>query len=169
MGATPFKLKQDEQIIFKLRTHPKVLFGRIIASLLLLALAIAYWVNLADEMPIGVNWGVMVFLFVVGLWYGIWPMLQWWFNIFLVTNKQIVVFKGVIFKDSHHSQITRISDIGVERGLIDRFFGCGTIVLYNAAGNVQEDSVGGSPTRVTLKDVPHVNDVREQIADIIIT
>lgn len=157
------RLANDETPLFVMRTHPKVLALRIALGVFLLAVGITYQVTLGTNMPSMVNLIVGIILFSAATYYCIWPWLKWYTTQYVITTRQIVTLSGILHKRTHSSQIARISDINVERHLMDRVFGCGTIVILNASGEFD----GGGQNRVTLVDVPKVLDVEDKLKDMV--
>ena len=51
--------------------------------------------------------------------------------------------------------MNRISDISYEKGLVDRIFGCGTLVVSDASEH----------GRVELRDIPRVEQVQLSVSD----
>lgn len=162
--SNDLRLQPDEEIMYNLRTHPKLLFTRILFGVILLVLAVLVFMNVSADIWNGwlVN-SMYIILGLVGTWYVIFPVIVWLNNRFIITNKQIIVLSGVFIKEKHSSQISRVSDLNVECGILDRLFKCGTLIVYNASGDVSDNS-----SRVTLKDIPNVLDVEQGIKNIIL-
>ena len=58
-------------------------------------------------------------------------------------------------KEGRTIPLNRISGVDFEIGLIDRLFGCGTLVVSDAS----------EQGRVELHDIPHVEEVQLKVAD----
>jgi uncharacterized membrane protein YdbT with pleckstrin-like domain len=160
------RLNPGEEILFHLRTHPKVLFGPVVVLLLLIAAAVANTTYMPRDLLKGYLFGVpFAILGYLALYYVWYPFIVWKNSTFTVTSKQIVVRQGVLNKKSHSTQLSRVSDIEVERGILDRIFRCGTLIVVNAA-NIQGGSADGM-SRVVLKDVPNALDVEQAIKDLV--
>lgn len=144
-----------EEALFHQRTHAKILVPTVITQALLLAchvLAVMYLprTGLAQVdawLPLVVHGLILV----AELVYVIVPLLQWWHSTFTITTRRIEQAWGVLSKHSREIPISRITQVSVSRGLIDRLFGCGTLILHDA----------GSPEAVELHDVPHVQQARD--------
>lgn len=159
------RLASDEVVLHNLRTHPKVLFLRLLIGILLMATGVFYLLEFYATMPPGVNIGAGVVLFGVATYYCLWPFLQWRANRYLITNRQIICLSGVLYHKTHSSQLSRISDLNVERGILDRIFNCGTLVVLNAAGEFTGDRK--TENRVTLHDIPQVIEVEQGIKELV--
>lgn len=157
------RLRDDETPLFVLRTHPKVLALQVFIGVALIAAGILYQVFVGVNLDPVVNLIVGAILGIAALYYCVWPWLKWFTTQYVITTKQVVTLSGILHKRTHSSQVARISDINVERHLMDRVFGCGTIVILNASGEFGD----GESNRVTLVDVPDVLDVEEKLKDIV--
>lgn len=159
---TSLRLSAGEQVLRVMHTHPKVLFPQVALLILLIILAIAAAVFVPADWGSGwVRGGIWIALAVAALILCGWPMLLWASKYYTLTNRQIVSSWGIIAKNTHSTQLSRVSDLRTERGMLDRMFGCGTLVIENAASGV------GGTSQTVLKDVPGVLDIEATIKDLI--
>lgn len=146
-----------EEVVFSLRTHPKVLFAPGMVLLMVLAGTLAtalyvptdglyQWVQLAC-------WGVLALLTVGGV---VVPLVRWYTATFTVTTRQIQTRSGLIARNGSDVLLARITNVDIEQGLLDRIFGCGTLIIKDA----------GSPEGMELRDIPGVQRVRETINEL---
>ena len=153
-----------EEPVYLLRTHPKILFGPAVRWLLLICLAYACHILIPHNL--GEGWvyrGAQIITFYLTLHYAVSPIIRWRRKVYIVTTKQIIIREGVMAKKSLSTKLSRISDIQVERGILDRIFGCGTIVVINAANG--EAAEAGR--RVAFADVPRVLAVESKLKDMV--
>jgi uncharacterized membrane protein YdbT with pleckstrin-like domain len=82
------------------------------------------------------------------------PALAWATTTYTFTNRRFMKRSGFIAKEGRTIPLNRISGVDFEIGIIDRLFGCGTLVVTDASehGNV------------LLDDVPRVEEVQRTIA-----
>lgn len=166
----------SDQTIVHLRTHPKILVGPIVCELLLIGthvLTSMYWSKLT-------GWGWEGFdqysalivhgaLFVFNLLFAIVPALRWWAGTFTLTSSSVSQQWGVIMKRSSELPLDRIISVDTERGLLDRIFGCGTLVFQDASSSASSPRgavmtrPGGRGSGIRFHDVPHVLAVRRLI------
>jgi uncharacterized membrane protein YdbT with pleckstrin-like domain len=151
--AFPSKLlNPGEQVVVSTRTHPKalVLSGLVV----LVALAAAVFVDgLVDGSTASlVIWGL--FLAVV-VWFLVGPLLRWLTTTYTFTNRRFIKRSGFIAKEGRTIPLNRISGVDFEIGMVDRIFGCGTLVVSDA-------STAGS---VMLRDIPDVEQVQLQVSE----
>nr|WP_253942292.1 PH domain-containing protein [Nocardioides sp. zg-1230] len=71
------------------------------------------------------------------------------------TNRRFIKRSGFVSKEGRTIPLNRISGVDFEIGVIDRIFGCGTLVVSDA-------STAGS---VMLRDIPDVEQVQLQVAE----
>ena len=79
-----------------------------------------------------------------------------------VTDRRIITRWGIITRRGHDIPLKRVSDISIEINLIDRPFGCGTLVITNAStnGNVHlHDIPRVEKTKLLIHNL--VNDIQE--------
>lgn len=143
-------LNPGESVVLSTRQHPKALIGAVL-RLIFVIVAAAVLVMLIGSMQAGTARTVLVWV-VVGLgvvlavWWFVWPLLVWLNTSYTFTNRRFVERSGVIAKEGRTIPLNRISGVDFEIGVVDRIFGCGTLVVSDA-------SQGG---RVELHDIPQV-------------
>ena len=140
-------LAPDEQVVLHLRTHLKSLIGAILTLLLASALLTIFLVLLPEQVkPWGIWFLVIIFAAVI-VWLVIRPWLLWLTSTYTITNRRIITRKGILNKTGHDFPL---------RSMLDRMFGCRTLILETAAEKP-----------LTLSDVPNVEKVHVVIADLI--
>lgn len=150
-----------EQTLFSSRTHAKILVPALFIQGLLLGVHLVLPSLWPDETGIGPvdDYGqltVHALVLLLELTYVVGPLLRWWHSVFTITDRRVSMSWGMFTKHSRELAISRITHVNIERGLLDRLFGCGTIVLRDAA----------SIEPVRLADVPHVHQVRQLVDDL---
>ena len=148
-------LNPGEHVVVSTRTHPKVLMLPVL--ILVLALGVAAFVtrtgsgDAADVMHLAV-WVVAA---VVIAWWVVRPLVAWATTTYTFTNRRFIRRSGLIAKEGRTIPLNRISGVDFEIGLIDRIFGCGTLVVSDAS----------EQGRVELEDVPRVEEVQLKVAE----
>lgn len=151
--AFPSKLlNEGERVVVSTRTHVKAL---ILPGLgVLVALALALFVNgLVDGSAVTIV--VWVLFLAVVVWFVVGPFLRWLTTTYTFTNRRFIKRSGFIAKEGRTIPLNRISGVDFEIGVIDRVFGCGTLVVSDA-------STDGS---VLLYDIPDVEQVQLQVSN----
>lgn len=150
--AFPSKLlNEGEHVVVSTRTHVKAL---IIPGLgVLVALAVALFLDRAVDNA-AASLVVWVLFLAVVLWFIVGPFLRWLTTTYTFTNRRFIKRSGFIAKEGRTIPLNRISGVDFEIGVIDRVFGCGTLVVSDA-------STDGS---VELSDIPRVEQVQLQVS-----
>lgn len=150
--AFPTKLLNDgERVVVHTRTHAKALIAPISVLLVLVAAVISLG-TLTDSTTVGLGAGVVAAL--VAVWFVLRPVLDWLTTTYTFTNRRFIKRSGLIAKEGRTIPLNRISGVDFEIGVIDRIFGCGTLVVSDA-------STDGS---VQLNDIPRVEEVQLQVS-----
>ncbi len=152
-------LNDGESVILGMRQHPKALFVPIVALVVLLAIGVAVQTLVDQEIVTLVAWIVVA----VGiLWYVVRPFLLWVTAVHAITDRRLITRWGIVTRRGHDIPLNRISDVSIEINLIDRPFGCGTLVITNAStnGNVHlHDIPRVEKTKLLLHNL--INDIQE--------
>ena len=106
--------------------------------------------SVADISHIGV-WVVAVGVLV---WFVAVPIVRWATTTYTFTNRRFIKRSGLVAKEGRTIPLNRISGVDFEIGVIDRMFGCGTLIVSDASTH----------GRVLLDDIPHVEQVQLQVA-----
>ena len=156
MAINPKLLNEGERVVWSTRTHVKALF--VPALVLIVAAGVGgYLSSLPDDnrnVWLTIIW---VLVGIVVAVYSIWPFLVWFTTTYTVTDRRLTTHKGVITRTGHDIPLARISDVSYEKGLVDRFLGCGTLVISDAS----------EQGRVQLTDVPRVQKHQLQLSDLL--
>lgn len=151
--AFPTKLLGDgERVLVHTRTHAKALIGPILLLVALAAL-IVFISTLTDSTAIGFVCGAVAALALA--WFVFVPFLRWWTTTYTFTNRRFVKRSGLVSKEGRTIPLNRISGVDFEIGVIDRLFGCGTLVVSDAS----------TDGRVLLHDIPRVEQVQLTVSE----
>jgi uncharacterized membrane protein YdbT with pleckstrin-like domain len=150
--AFPSKLlNEGERVVVSTRTHVKALVLPVLGLVVALAVAL-FLAGLVDSSTADLVIGL---LFLVALlWFLAGPLLRWLTTTYTFTNRRFIKRSGFIAKEGRTIPLNRISGVDFEIGLVDRIFGCGTLVVSDA-------STDGS---VKLHDIPQVEQVQLQVS-----
>jgi uncharacterized membrane protein YdbT with pleckstrin-like domain len=148
-------LNPGEHVVVSTRTHPKVLLLPVL--ILVLALGVAAFAQRTGSGSVAgvLHIGVWVVAAVVLIWWVVRPVVAWATTTYTFTNRRFIKRSGLIGKEGRTIPLNRISGVDFEIGVIDRIFGCGTLVVSDAS------ELG----RVELEDVPHVEEVQLKVAE----
>jgi len=146
-------LNPGENLLVSTRQHPKALFGPMLALVVLLAIGVAVQVLIDDEDLGWLELAVWVLVLIGILWFCVRPFLDWLTTVHGITERRLITRQGIITRRGHDIPLARVSDVQIEINLIDRPFGCGTLVITDA-------STFGE---VRLNDIPHVERTQLQL------
>jgi len=147
-------LNEGESVLVSMRQHPKALFPALFALVLLLAVGVFLQTVVDQETVTLVVW------IVVGIgiiWFVLRPFLLWLTSVHAVTDRRIITRWGILTRRGHDIPLKRVSDISIEINLIDRPFGCGTLVITNASTDGE----------VHLHDIPRVEKTKLLIHNLV--
>ncbi|MEZ7898890.1 MAG: PH domain-containing protein [Flaviflexus sp.] len=156
MGLPTKYLGKDEVIIRHMHSHVKELFLAIILAVLLIVAVVAAFIFIPESAK---PWGPYIVLglaIILAIWKVFIPWLKWFTDTYTITSRRIITRTGIIAKNGHDIPLARISNVSYEHDLIDRIFGCGTLILETSADN---------PLR--LHDVPKVEEVHVELTELL--
>ena len=147
-------LNQGEHVVVTTRTHPKaliwpILTGVVVVVLLLLAL------NAIGDAAAPLKIVLWVAAAALLGWFVLRPVVTWATTSYTFTNRRFVKRSGFIAREGRTIPLNRISGVDFEVGVLDRIFGCGTLVVSDAS----------EQGRVELYDIPKVEEVQLLVAD----
>jgi uncharacterized membrane protein YdbT with pleckstrin-like domain len=148
-------LNDGEHVILSTRTHVKALLLPAVVLILVAGLA-----GYLSSLPNGDNaaiwrWVIWVLAAVLIAWFVVAPFLRWLLTTYTFTSRRLITRTGILTRRGHDIPLNRISDVSYEKGLVDRMFGCGTLVVSDAS------ELG----RVELRDIPRVEQAQLTVSD----
>ncbi|WP_236795744.1 PH domain-containing protein [Amycolatopsis sp. GM8] len=148
-------LSQNEQVVVHSHPHFKMLIWPVFW--LIVTVGLGVWLyTLVDGVTAG--WGriaeiaIGVVALVLVCWLFIAPLIRWRTTHFIVTTDRLITREGVLKRVGIDIPMSRINSVQFEHGLVDRIFGCGTLVI---------ESASHEPLR--FDDIPHVERVHTVI------
>ena len=146
-----------DEVLFLGRTHPKILFQPTLWSLLLIAVIVLDFSFVPGWFSGGVRYAILGLAILAILVLTVVPMLRWSRGRHTITAQQLVVSSGILYRKSKTVPISRITSVDFEQGILDRIFGCGSLIVNDASAN--------QPLR--LHDVGSVKSVQRQLNELI--
>lgn len=151
-------LAEGEHVVLDLRTHWKALAEP--AALLVFLLAAIYvvrWLARDSDWAGWVTVAVVALAVVLTVLFVVIPVWRWNTTRYVVTNRRIAHRSGILTKRGRDIPLYRINDITMEKGVVDRLFGCGTLVISDAT-----EKAG-----LELDDVPRVEEVHLRLQELL--
>lgn len=156
MGLSRKLLSNDERVILHVHEHIKILIPHFVGAALVCAAAVSAMIFLPENWhPASTIATIVLALILLVVVLG-WPWLQWFNTTYSITNRRIITRRGIFTKTGHDIPLSRISDVAYEHDLIDRLFGCGTLVLQTSASDP-----------LFLRDVPKVEQVHVMMTELL--
>ncbi len=154
MAISPKLLTDGEKIVVDTRTHPKAIAAPVL--LLVVVLFLAIWLDQQVDVTYSewLIWGIAAVVLVVWV---LKPLAEWLTATYTITNKRLITREGLIARRGHDIPLMRISDVAYDMGVVDRMFGCGTLVVSDA-------STHGT---VKLHDIPRVEEVQHRLSELL--
>jgi uncharacterized membrane protein YdbT with pleckstrin-like domain len=148
-------LNEGEHVVVSTRTHPKVLILPLLIFLVLVALG-TFLSNVGNGSAAHVmHLVVWVLILLAVLWLTVRPVITWATTTYTFTNRRFLKRSGLVAKEGRTIPLNRISGVDFEMGVVDRIFGCGTLVVSDAS----------TDGRVELEDIPKVEQVQLKVAE----
>ena len=156
MGLPRRLLGRDEVVVRHMHTHLKTLFPAMALALLVNGAGVVGTVFLPASAPSWAPWAIgiaaaVLVLLVLGI-----PWVKWIYSTYTITSRRIITRHGVFTKQGHDIPLSRISDVSYEHSLVDRMFGCGTLILQTSADDP-----------LMLPDIPDVEDVHVEVTELL--
>ncbi len=154
MAISKKLLNEGENVLMSMRQHPKALFPAVFALVVLLAVgaAVQRWIDQGTVTKV-----VWIIVAVAIVWFVLRPFLLWLAAVHAVTDRRIITRWGILTRRGHDIPLRRVSDISIVINLIDRPFGCGTLIITDASTN----------GAVELYDVPRVEKTKLLIHNLV--
>jgi membrane protein YdbS with pleckstrin-like domain len=148
-------LSEQEHVVVHSHPHFKMLILPTLA--LVVTVGAGTWLAILAK-DAGSPWNsvgliaVGVVALVLVVWLFLTPFVRWRTTHFIVTTDRLIAREGVLKRTGIDIPMGRINSVQFEHGLLDRVFGCGTLII---------ESASDEPLR--FEDIPHVEKVHTVI------
>lgn len=154
MGYPRRLLNDDEEMVFDLRPHWKVLIAPIVVAPVLVGVTAFAMARLPDNDARQVlRIVILVIALVLFSAFVVAPFLRWWTTHFVVTTRRVIMRSGVLARSGRDIPLFRVNDVTFEHSFVERLLGAGTLVVESA----------GERGQVTLADIPHPEHVQREV------
>lgn len=129
-------LSEGESIVVHKHPHFKMLVVPVFV--LLLTLAAGIWLALLAQ-DVSPPWDLIALIAIGAVallmiaWLFLAPVVRWRTTHFIVTSDRVIAREGVIKRTGIDIPMSRINSVQFEHGLLDRVFGCGTLIIESAS------------------------------------
>ncbi len=127
-------LAEGEQVVLHEHPHAKKLIGPALVLVVTVAAA-AVLAVLAAALPFhgAVQLAIAVLALLVVCWRVLGPLLRWRSTHFILTTERVMSREGLLNRTGVDIPLSRISSVSFRHGVVDRLFGCGTLVMESAS------------------------------------
>ena len=149
--AHQHSLSADEQPVLLIRPHWKTLIRPFLLAVIVVAAALvaeALIPSGPDATAVRLVIAVVALL-ALTLWLTV-PVLRWRTTTYELTTKRLRMREGIVTRRGRDIPLVRINDVSFQKGLLDRLFGAGRLVVESA----------GEHGQILLNDIPHVEKVQ---------
>lgn len=156
-----------ERVLFD--THPRFTFtlGSTLVKIIILIILIYVFMALVAAVATLQNYLInfvrlplvegfsylLIFLVVILFLWILWDIVSWRAIHYTLTDRRVVIQRGVIRKKKVYIHYEKIQDINISQGLMERLFRAGDIEIYS----------GHDRTQLILNDVPNPAEVDNMI------
>lgn len=143
-------LATGEDPVAVLHPHWKVLVRPVVLTVLVVAALVAAEVLIpAGKWATDGRLAVAVIAAALLVWWLLIPVLVWRTTVYELTTSRLRLRNGVLTRRGRDIPLSRITDVSFRKGILDRFLGCGTLVVESA----------GEHGELTLDEIPRVERV----------
>ncbi|RNI24896.1 PH domain-containing protein [Flexivirga caeni] len=158
MAFSAKHLARGEQIDLEMRTHIKAISFPLLIAVVTVVIALAGSIWFSEKGWSGwLTLALWILAVIVLCAFVLLPVLRWLTTIYVITNRRLITRRGIVNKSGRDIPLYRINDVSYEKSLLDRIFGCGTLVIHDAT-----EQAG-----VRLHDVPHVEEVQVRLNELL--
>lgn len=151
-------LTSDEHVVMHLHPHWREMVRPVLVLLLGLAAIVTGWLLLpdGDAGQIGL-YVIGAAVLVLVAWLSLWPWIVWRTTHYVFTNERVVLQFGIFHRERRDIPLHRVNNHTMNQTLVDRVFGCGTLVIESA----------GQDGATSLVDVPKVQKVQTLLYELV--
>jgi uncharacterized membrane protein YdbT with pleckstrin-like domain len=147
-------LAEDEDVLLDMHPHWKALVFPVLFVPIIIGVATFIWFSLPDHSwSTIVRWVDVVLAVLVLLRLSLWPYLVWLTTHYVLTNRRVIIRRGVLSRSGRDIPLTRVNDVSFQHSVIERALRCGTLTIESA----------GEHGQVVLPDMPRVEWVQREV------
>lgn len=152
MGFPENILTKDEEVVLDLHPHWLTVLVPILSGLLTIAVAaVIVWLTPVDPTWDIIDWVIIGIGILVLIWVTVVPILRWRTTRYVITNRRVVVRRGVIAKSGQDIALSKITDVSFRQSLLDRIIRSGSLDIETAGDSDNQD----------FKNIPRSNHVQQ--------
>ena len=140
-------LTDDEHLVLRLHPHVKTLIRPVSVAVLVVVVALVAEVMIPPGPAAALARLAVAAVAILAamLWLMV-PVLRWRTTTYELTTRRLRVRSGIVTRRGRDIPLARVNDVSFEKGLLDRLFGSGRLVVESA----------GEHGQILLNDIPRV-------------
>jgi len=142
MGYPKRLLTEGEEIVREFRPHWRMLVVPLGWTLLLVAAVVLTWIYPPDQAWF--DWGVTGIAAVAWLVLGLYPLIAWFFTLYVLTNERLIARSGVLARHGLEIPLEQINDVTFTQTILERILHSGDL-LIESAGTQGQSSFSNIP------------------------
>jgi uncharacterized membrane protein YdbT with pleckstrin-like domain len=146
--GSPAMPDMDEEHVLVFHPHWKPLLWPVVA------LVIVAEVLIPPGKGVGAERLAAIVASVPLIWWLIYSLLRWRTTRYEVTARRMRIRTGIFARTGRDIPLSAVTSVSFRKGLLDKFLGCGTLVVS-----------AGEDGELALPEVPHVERVRSTLSD----
>ena len=126
-------LNDGEHIVIQFRPHYRMLLvpiGWFVLMVIATGLLISFDLWYIDDAL-----GVVVFIAFIAL--VVWPVIKWWFTLYVLTTERLISRKGVISRSGVEIPLENINNVLFNQSVIERILKAGDLIIESAGQSGQ--------------------------------
>jgi uncharacterized membrane protein YdbT with pleckstrin-like domain len=130
MGYPKRLLTEGEEMVREFRPHWRMLVIPLVWTLLLGGAVVLTWVFPPEQAWF--DWGVTGIAGVAWLVLGLYPLIAWFFTLYVLTNERLISRSGVLARHGLEIPLEQINDLSFHQSILERVFHCGDLLIESA-------------------------------------
>jgi len=130
MGYPKRLLTEGEEIVREFRPHWRMLVVPLGWTLLLVAAVVLTWIYPPDQTWF--DWGVTGIAAVAWLVLGLYPLIAWFFTLYVLTNERLIRRSGVLARHGLEIPLEQINDVTFTQTILERILHSGDLLIESA-------------------------------------
>jgi membrane protein YdbS with pleckstrin-like domain len=151
-------LTKDEKVVRSLHPHWLTIFKPVMLGLLIIAIAaVIVWLTPVHPTWDIADWVIIAIGIIVLLWVVVLPFLKWRTTHYVITNKRVVVRRGILTKSGQDIALSKITDVSFRQSVLDRITKAGSLNIETAGDSPDED----------FSSIPRSNEIQQLLNHLI--
>jgi membrane protein YdbS with pleckstrin-like domain len=130
MGYPKKLLTEGEEIVKEFRPHWRMLVVPFGWTALLIAAVVLTWIYPPSQNWF--DWGITGIAGVAWLVLGLYPLISWFFTLYVLTNERLIHRSGIITRHGLEIPLEQVNDLSFHQTVLERVLRCGDLVIESA-------------------------------------